>query len=415
MCKGWSRYLLSEETVIPSKESTNVGTAPQIGPWPYFAPDEIAAATRVLQSGKVNYWTGDENAHFESEFAQWFGTDHAIAVANGSLALDLALIAAGIGPGDEVVVTPRSYFASTSSVVLAGATPVFADVDRESQCVTAESIERVLTKATRAVVPVHLAGWPCDMESIMELASVRDLVVIEDCAQAHGAMWSGRSIGTYGHAAAFSFCQDKIMTTGGEGGMLLTSSRDLWEKAWSFKDHGKSKSAVESSDHPPGFRWLHESFGNNYRLTEMQAAIGRRQLAKLGEWVEARNERAQRYIDAFADLAALRTPVPAPEVTHAYYKFYTFVRPDALKRDWSRDRILSELQQRSVPGFQGSCPEIYLEKAVQNSSFSVSERLPVARELGETSLMFLVHPTLDLAVVEELAAAIADVVRMATR
>ena len=398
-----------------SNESAEERKTPPIGPWPYFAPDEIAAATQVLQSGNVNYWTGDENAHFEREFAQWFGADHAIAVANGTLALDLALIAAGVGPGDEVVVTPRSYFASTSSVALAGATPVFADVDRDSQCLSVQSVEQVLTPATKAILPVHLAGWPCDMEAILELAATRNLIVIEDCAQAHGAAWSGRKVGTYGHASAFSFCQDKIMTTGGEGGMLLTSSQDVWERAWSYKDHGKSKQAVDSSNHPPGFRWLHESFGSNYRLTEMQAAIGRRQLAKLSQWIAARKERAELYIDAFADVSALRTPLPGPEVTHAYYKFYTFVRTDALKSGWSRDRILSELQQRSVPGFQGSCPEIYLEKAVKQSSFSVSQRLPIARELGETSLMFLVHPTLDIALVENFASTIADVVRAATR
>ncbi len=261
-------------------------------PWPYYEPDEMEAVTAVLASGRVNYWTGEEGRQFESEFAAQVGTQHAVAVMNGSVALELALRALGLGPGDEVVVPARSFIASASSVVLVGARPVFADVDPLSGNLTAESIAAVLSPRTRAVIVVHLGGWPCDMDSISALTQARGLRLIEDCAQAHGATYKGRQVGSFGAAAAFSFCQDKIMSTGGEGGMLVCNDETVWQRAWSYKDHGKSWDAVYRRQHPPGFRWLHESFGSNWRMTEMQAAIGRRQLKKLSSWVAQRQQNA---------------------------------------------------------------------------------------------------------------------------
>ena len=384
-------------------------------PWPFFADDEVAAVQGVLRSGRVNYWTGNEIERFETEFAAYCDVRHAIAVANGTLALDLALTALGIGAGDEVVVTPRSYFASTSSVVLAGATPVFVDVDRDSQNITAASIEKALTASTRAVMPVHLSGWPCPMPEIMDLATSHGLAVIEDCAQAHGARVNGRSVGSFGDVAAFSFCQDKIISTGGEGGMLLTDDDSVWQRAWSFKDHGKSYDAVHRDYHPPGFRWLHEDFGSNFRLTEMQAAIGRVQLGKLPGWVRTRQRHAGVFREVFAGIAALRTPAPGSDVEHAYYKFYTFLRPEALRAGWDRDRVIGTLGDRGVPCFSGSCPEIYREKALQSRGIGPDEPLPVARELGETSLMLQVHPTLTSDQVAAIADAVASVVAAATR
>ena len=262
-------------------------------PWPYFAEDEIEAAMRVLRSGKVNYWTGQEGQQFEEEFAAFSGCKHAVALANGTVALECALKALGIGPGDEVVTTSRTFIASASCAVMLGARPVFADVDRESQNITAESIRNVLTPRTKAIVAVHLAGWPCEMDDIVALARERGIKVVEDCAQAHGATYKGRPIGSLGDVAAFSFCQDKIMTTAGEGGMVTTNSKELWNAMWSLKDHGKSYDAVYPIARiAPGFRWLHESFGTNWRLTEIQSAIGRLQLRKLPIWVEKRRKHA---------------------------------------------------------------------------------------------------------------------------
>jgi dTDP-4-amino-4,6-dideoxygalactose transaminase len=376
-------------------------------PWPSFTLDEAQAVESVLLSNKVNYWTGSECREFELEFASWCGVEHAVAVANGTLALDLALNAIGIGPGDEVVVTPRTFIASVSCVVNAGAVPVFADVDRESGNITAESIREVITSRTKAVICVHLAGWPCDMDPIMALARQHGLKVIEDCAQAHGARYKGQSVGWIGHIGAWSFCQDKIMTTGGEGGMVTTNDFHLWRKMWSYKDHGKDWDAVYNKNHPPGFRWVHESFGTNWRMLEMQAAIGRLQLRKMSAWTAARNANAARILEVCRNHNAVRVPRFAcstsscsrncPEKSgcvHAFYKCYVYARPDRLADGWDRDRILRELNNRGVPCYQGSCSEVYLESCFDDTGWRPAIRLPRARELGDSSIMFLVHPTL---------------------
>jgi len=382
--------------------------------WPVFADDEVAAATRVLRSGKVNYWTGEEGRAFEREFAAAIGCDHAIALANGTLALDLALHGLGIGAGDEVIVSPRSFIASASCVVNAGAVPVFADVDRDSGCLSAESIAPMITPRTRAVIMVHLAGWPAEMAPIMELAKRHGFFVVEDCAQAHGAQDHGRMVGSIGHVGAFSFCQDKIMTTGGEGGMVTTSDPAVWKRMWAYKDHGKSWDAVQRADHPPGFRWLHEGFGTNMRLTEMQAAIGRVQLAKLDEWVARRHRNAGILRSAFENFP-LRQPRLDPSSRHANYRHYAYVEADALKPGWTRDRIVDEISARHIPCFQGSCSEIYREKAFDGTGWRPANPLPVAQQLGETSLAWLVHPTLDDGDMEQVAAVGADVLSQACR
>jgi dTDP-4-amino-4,6-dideoxygalactose transaminase len=360
--------------------------------WPHFEADEIEAAASVLRSGKVNYWTGQEGRLFETEFAQSVGTKYAICVANGTVALELALQALGIGRGDEVITASRTFIASASCIVMRGARPVCVDVDRDSQNITAETIRRAITPRTKAIIAVHLAGWPCDMDEILQLAAEYDLRVIEDCAQAQGAMYKGRAVGSIGDVAAFSFCQDKIMTTAGEGGMLTTNHHEIWERAWSFKDHGKNYDAVYNRQHGAGFRWLHESFGTNWRMTEMQAALGRVALKKVPRWVETRRRHAQTLTKALSGLPGLRIPPTPASIHHAYYKYYAFVCPEMLQDSWDRNSILHAIEAQGVPCFVGSCSEIYLEKAFVARRRHPS--LPVAKLLGETSLMFLVHPTL---------------------
>lgn len=362
--------------------------------WPSFTNEEAEAVQRVLLSNKVNYWTGSECREFEKEFAAWCGTSHAVALANGTLALDVALMALGVGPGDEVVVTPRTFIASVSCVVNAGATPVFADVEADSGNISAATIARVLTPRTKAVICVHLAGWPCDMYPIMDLAQMHGFKVIEDCAQAHGARYKGRSVGSIGHVGAWSFCQDKIMSTGGEGGMVTTNSEALWRAMWSFKDHGKSYAAVYEREHPPGFRWVHESFGTNWRMLEMQAAIGRIQLRRMAGWTASRTANAEAIWAVCRKHAVVRVPDVPDGNVHAHYKCYVYVQPECLAPGWSRDRIVEAVNAQGVPCYQGSCSEVYLEKAFENTGWRPTERLPVARALGDASLMFLVHPTL---------------------
>ncbi|WP_405120542.1 DegT/DnrJ/EryC1/StrS family aminotransferase [Pseudomonas leptonychotis] len=383
-------------------------------PWPCFSEEEANAVRDVILSNKVNYWTGQECREFEKEFAACAGTEHAVALTNGTVALDVALQALGIGAGDEVVVTSRTFLASVSSIVNAGAIPVFADVDRESQNITSETIRAVLTSRTRAIICVHLAGWPCDMDSIMALAVEHDLKVIEDCAQAHGAHYKGRPVGSIGHVGAWSFCQDKIMTTGGEGGMVTTNDRELWLRMWSIKDHGKSWEAVYERQHAPGFRWLHESFGTNWRMMETQGVIGRIQLKRMVEWRARRIENAERIWAVAAQLSGLRVPHVPADIKHAAYKCYVFVESSALSEGWSRDRIMDEIILRGVPCFSGSCSEVYLEKAFDGTGWRPAKPLVNARELGETSLMFLVHPTLTVAEISKTCDALAEVMALAT-
>lgn len=390
-------------------------------PWPSYSEEEAAAIHDVLRSNRVNYWTGQHGRELEKEFAAWTGSKYAIAVTSGTAALDLALKALDIGPGDEVIVTARTFVASASSIAAAGAVPVFADVDPDSQNLTAQTVEAVLTERSKAVLCVHLAGWPCDMDPLMNLASEHGLFVIEDCAQAHGARYKGRSVGSIGHIGAWSFCQDKIMTTGGEGGMVTTNDTQLWSRMWSYKDHGKSWEAIYEREHPPGFRWVHESFGTNFRMTEMQAVIGRIQLKRMPEWTAARTANAERIWATCRHFSAVRVPLfrcnnncgaacaARSGCAHAHYKCYVQVKPDELVYGWDRDRIAKEIVARGVPCFQGSCSEVYLEKAFEGTGWRPAERLPVARELGETSLMFLVHPTLTEAEMDKTCAVVAEV------
>lgn len=362
--------------------------------WPCFTQEEANTVSRVVLSNKVNYWTGTEGREFEKEFSTWADCEYAVALGNGTLALDLALKALNIGEGDEVITTPRTFLASASCIVTAGASPVFADVDLNSQAITAESIKAVLTPKTKAVIVVHLAGMPAEMDEIMALSKERDFYVIEDCAQAHGAKYKGRSVGSIGHIGAWSFCQDKIMTTGGEGGMVTTNIKDLWSKMWSYKDHGKSYDAIYNQEHPSGFRWLHDSFGTNWRMTEMQAAIGRIQLTRMASWTKKRQANGQLIDEAVSGFDLVRL-VDVPEyIEHAEYKHYLFINPEKLGKGWDRDRVVNEISQRGVPCFQGSCSEVYLEKAFDNTPWRPAMRLENAVTLGETSLMFLVHPTL---------------------
>lgn len=385
--------------------------------WPFFDDEEIAAVNKVFQSGNVNYWTGEEGRLFEKEFAASIGVNHAVAVMNGSVALEAALMALNIGAGDEVIVTPRSFIASASCAVMRGAKPVFADVDRNSQNIIAENIKKVLTNRTRAIIAVHLAGWPCEMDAIRELAKKHGLAVIEDCAQASGALYKGRPVGSFGDAAAFSFCQDKIMTTGGEGGMVVTNNKDIWSKAWAYKDHGKNYDAAYGNNevkHGSSFRWLHESFGTNWRMTEIQAAIGRIQLRKLPEWIKRRRRNADILTKAFLGIPVLRVTEPPAHILHAYYKYYVFVKPEMLKSGWDRDRVIAAINNEGIPCFNGSCSEIYLEKAF-TPDMRPEKRPPVAQELGESAMMFLVHPTLSENDMRNMVAGVNKVMAVACR
>ncbi len=382
--------------------------------WPVYDDAQIAVVEQVLRSGKVNYWTGDICRQFETEYARSLGVPHAIAVANGTNAIELALEALDIGPGAEVIVPCRTFLATASSVVTRGAKPIFADVDPQSQNVSAATIEPLITPLTRAIIVVHLAGWPCDMDPILELARPRGIRVIEDCAQAHGAFDKGRPVGSIGDIGCFSFCQDKIITTGGEGGLVTFHDEALWKKAWSYKDHGKGWDTVYNTEHPGIFRWLHDSIGTNWRLTEMQAALGREQLARLPEWINVRRRNAAILTRAMSTSELVSIPTPPASQHHSYYKFYAFLQPEKLAGGWNRDRIVRDLQARGVPCGVGSCSEIYREQAFVRAGLAPEKSCLVSRDLGERSLMFLVHPTLEAEHMEEMGQRISETLQLAT-
>ena len=382
--------------------------------WPSFTSEEADSVRDVLLSNKVNYWTGNECREFEKEFAVWSNSKYAIALGNGTLALDSAFKALDIGIGDEVIVTARTYIASVTSIVNAGAIPIFADVDLNSQNITPESIRSKITKKTKAIVCVHLAGWPCEMDGIMDLANEFNLYVIEDCSQAHGAMYKDKSVGSIGNIGCWSFCQDKIMTTGGEGGMVTTNDKSLWSKMWSYKDHGKSYEAVYERKHPEGFRWVNESFGTNWRMTEMQGAIGRIQLKRMHDWHAKRSANANEIWNTSKQCKGLRVPNIPDYIKHAAYKCYVFVELKELKDGWGRDKIIKELNTLGVPCYSGACPEVYLEKAFDNTGLRPKEKLVNTKELGESSLMFLVHPTLTKNEIKQTCNAIISVMNLAT-
>ncbi|WP_278405672.1 DegT/DnrJ/EryC1/StrS family aminotransferase [Pseudoalteromonas ruthenica] len=378
-------------------------------PWPSYSEEEAEKAKQVLLSNKVNYWTGDQCRSFEREFADFADSQFAIAVSNGTNALELALHGIDIQAGDEVIVPSRTFLATATAVITAGGVPIFADVLSDSGNIDPDSIASLITERTKAIICVHLAGWPCDMDRIMAIAAQQKLFVIEDCAQAHGAKYNGRSVGSIGHVGCWSFCQDKIMTTGGEGGMVTTNEQQLWSTMWSFKDHGKSYDAVYHRQHPPGFRWLHESFGTNYRMTEMQAAIGRIQLKKMSQWTAQRNDNADTIREALQGIEAIEVPAYPTNIVHAQYKLYLYIKPERLSQQWHRDRIVAEINARGVPCYQGSCSEIYLEKCFDDAGLAPAHRLPNTKALGERSLMLLVHPTLTSQEIETTVAALKSV------
>jgi len=365
----------------------------KLNSWPFFSQEEINKVSQVLSSNKVNYWTGDECRKFEIEYAALCNTKYAIALANGTLALELALKAIDVKYNDEIIVSPRSFVASASCVNVAGAKPIFAEVDSNIGNISAKTIKAQITERTKAVICVHITGHPCEMDEILDLCRENKIWLIEDCSQAHGAKYKKKPVGSIGDIGCFSFCQDKIVTTGGEGGMVVTNNQNLWEKMWSYKDHGKKFSKMMEKNHNYGFRWAHDSIGSNYRMTEMQAAIGRLQIKKLGQWNQTRQKNAERIIDSLAKFPNLyRIPEVKPYMQHAWYKLNIFLKENVLKGIKSVE-LVNLFIEAGVPCFVGPCPEIYLEESFKKNK-AVIRRFPIAKKLGETSIMFLVHPTL---------------------
>ena len=383
--------------------------------WPHYSKSEILSVKRIIESGKVNYWTGNEGSNFEREFANYTDSKFAIAVSNGSVALDIASKILGFKKGDEIIVTPRSYIASVSCVVNLGAKPVFADIDLNSQNVTAKTIEKKITKKTKGIICVHLAGWPCEMDTIMKLAKKRKLKVIEDCSQAHGATYKGKKVGSFGDIGTFSFCNDKIISTLGEGGMITTNNQKLWKLAWEYKDHGRDYNKVKKMSKRNSFKWIISSFGSNYRLTETQSKVGRIQLSKLDNWLKKRNKFAMQIYNIAYSFDSIRKIKIPKNIKHSFYRCYLFIEPKKLKPNWNRNKIMNKINLLGVPCFIGSCPEIYLEKAFKAKFKTSQKRLKNARQLGDTSIAFLVHPNMTVKDIKKTCNALKKVLKEATK
>ena len=358
--------------------------------WPFITDKMCSEVNKILKSGKLNQWNNNKVNEFEKKFSEYINSNYAVAVFNGTVALELCIKTLDLKLNDEVIVTPRTFIASGSCCAWLGLKPVFVDVDINSQNITLDSIKSAITEKTKAVILVHLAGWPCELEEIVNFCRNKGIYIIEDCAQAHGAKYNNKSVGTWGDINAWSFCQDKIITTGGEGGMVTTNNADLYKRAWSLKDHGKDYDTVFNKEHPPGFRWLHKNIGTNWRMMPIQAVIGIEALNLLDDWVNHRRMIANIYNENLKDISGVRLTLPPENIYHSYYKYYFFI--ESANFNISRDEIIDKINDKNIFCQVGSCSEIYKEIALQD--FKPSKKLINAKKLFETAILLKCDPTI---------------------
>jgi len=374
---------------------------------------QIKKVSQVLKKNKTNYWTGNECRKFEKEFSNYHGIKYSVTVSNGSVALELALKALNLKKTDLVIVTPRSFVISASCVLNLGLKPVFADVGDNGN-LSIEGIKKAYNRNVKAIIIVHLNGLPCDLDPILKFVKKNKLYLIEDCSQAHGAIYKGKKVGSFGDVSTWSFCQDKIISTGGEGGMISTNSQKLWLKIWSLKDHGKNHNSVFFKKHKVGFRWLHDDLGSNYRMTEMQAAIGREQLKLLNQNLRKRNLIANLYLKGLREyynkFNILKKPVlkcascplknkirKCNKCLSAYYRLNLFVNTNEL----NQIKLIELLNKNRIDCSVGSCPEIYREKLFKKNKFYSKLKLANANLLGKSSIMFPVNPNKSISLVKK--------------
>ena len=371
---------------------------------PFYSNKSIQKIGPLLKSGKVNYWSGNECKKFEQEFSNYLGNKYSLAVSNGSVALEMALKALSFNKRDKIIVSPRSFIMSASCTLSVGLKPVFADVDDNGN-LSIEGIKKVYSKNVRAIILVHLNGLSCDLDPIMKFAKKNKIFLIEDCSQAHGAIYKGKKVGTFGDISTWSFCQDKIISTGGEGGMISTNNKKLWLKCWSLKDHGKNYNSCFVKKHKIGFKWLHDNLGSNYRMTEMQALLGREQLKILDKQIKKRNIIANLYLNGLKDYYEKYNILKKPDFeyktsywmgskktrnknTHAFYRLNLYINKDKIEQL----KLIEQFNKKKINCGIGSCPEIYREKIFKNLNFYPKKRLSNAKLLGEISIVFPINP-----------------------
>jgi dTDP-4-amino-4,6-dideoxygalactose transaminase len=370
---------------------------------------QINSVKNILKKNKTNYWSGEEGKKFEKEFSNYHKNKYSIAVSNGSVALEISLKALNLSINDHVIVTPRSFIISASCVLNLGLKPIFADVDKNGN-LNMHGIIKAYNKKVKAIILVHLNGLPCDLDPIIKFTKKKKIFLIEDCSQAHGSVYKGKKVGSFGDVATWSFCQDKIISTGGEGGIISTNNKKIWKKCWSYKDHGKNYDTVFKKKHKTGFRWLHDDLGTNNRMTEIQASLGRYQLKYLDQQLEKRNKIANLYLDGLKHLWNKFDILKKPDFKcetcplknfiykkctscyHSFYKLNFFINHKKI----NQIKIIRELNKNKIFCNIGSCPEIYREKIFQKLNAYPKKRLFNAKLLGKTSIMFPIIPSKSL-------------------
>ena len=381
--------------------------------YPTFNSLVIKKVEKVLRSGRVNYWTGNQCKKFEKEFSNYLGNKYSVAVSNGSVALEIALKALNLNKDDEIIVTPRSFVISASCVLNLGLKPIFSDVDDNGN-LSIEGIKKVFNKNTKVIIAVHLNGLVCDLDPILKFVKKRNIFLIEDCSQAHGAVYKDKKAGSFGDISTWSFCQDKIISTGGEGGMISTNKKKLWLKIWSLKEHGKNYNDVFFKKHKLGFKWLHSDLGSNHRMTEMQAAIGRDQLKFLDKQIKKRNLLANIYLNLLREFYEKKNILETPDFKcqtcpfktqikrcnkclHSFYRLNLFIN----KKFINRNKLLYQLNKLKINCGVGSCPEIFKEKIFKKLKIYPKYKLLNAKLLGETSLTFPINPNKKIAQIKK--------------
>jgi len=369
-----------------------------------YSKKSINKIKSILSSGKVNYWNGNEGKKFEREFSNYIGNKYSVAVSNGSVALEIALKTLGLKKKDQVIVSSRSFVISASCVLNLGLKPVFADVDHNGN-LNINTIKKAYNSNVKAIIIVHLNGLACDLQPIVKFVKKNKIFLIEDCSQAHGAVYQNKKVGSFGDISTWSFCTDKIISTGGEGGLISTNKKKLWLKSWSLKDHGKNYMSCFFKKHKTGFKWLHDNLGSNHRMTEIQAYLGREQLKTLDKNINIRNLIANLYLDGLKNYYQKFDVLIKPnfkcqscplkkniencnKCVHSFYRLNLFVN----KKKINQIKLVELLNKKMIDCSIGACPEIYREKIFKKYKLSPKKRLSNAKLLGETSIVFPINP-----------------------
>lgn len=388
---------MSEELAINGGPKTRDLAFP---PWPVLSNEDAAAASDALRSGHLTQLTGPYVRDFERDFGMWNGAGDCIATSSGTTAIHAVLVALDIGPGDEVIVPAHTFIASATPVLHQGATPVFADVDDRTFCLDPESVRTRITDRTKAIIAVHLNGHPADMDALLEMGNERGIPVIEDAAQAHGAEHHGRMAGTIGLAGCFSFWEDKIMTTGGEGGAIVTDDYALADRLKRIRHHGEG--AIEGER-----AYYHLDLGYNYRMTSMQAATGRVQLQHLGEYLIARRRNAEYLSGRLNEVPGIDPPFVEEYARHAFYKYIGRVRPET---GIEIERFVAAVAAEGLPISRRYPTPLPRQPVFRDAGLS-GEPCPVAERLSGELFTLLVHPTCGSREMEDYAQGISKVIR----